>query len=89
MNQNHQTKPKLDALEVHNKEFTSRIWGYDTDQVNDFLDIVIKDYEFFNKTIKQLTRENEDLRSGQQLQKNELIDRVRQLEIAQWGISKG
>ncbi|MFX3643373.1 MAG: DivIVA domain-containing protein [Candidatus Pristimantibacillus sp.] len=89
MYQNIQTKPHMDALDVHNKEFSTRFLGYDRDEVNEFLDMVIKDYEFFNKTIKQLKRENEELRIGQQLQENNLIDRVRELEIAKWGRSKG
>ncbi|WP_319951919.1 DivIVA domain-containing protein [Paenibacillus sp. LS1] len=84
-----QTKPNLNALDVHNKEFSTRVLGCDRDQVNEFIDTVIKDYEFFDKTIKQLKRENEELRIAQQLQENNLIDRVRELEIAQWGRSKG
>lgn len=46
----------LTPLDIHNKEF-SRGWrGYDEDQVNEFLDQIIKDYE-------ALIRENKDLQS--------------------------
>lgn len=89
MGQNIQTKPNFTNLDVHNKVFSARFWGYDQDQVNDFLDIVIKDYEFFDKTIRHLKRENEELRLNQKLQDNDLIDRIRELEVAQWGRNKG
>ncbi|HET7656847.1 MAG TPA: DivIVA domain-containing protein [Bacillales bacterium] len=35
----------LTPLDIHNKEFTRGFRGYDEDEVNDFLDQVIKDYE--------------------------------------------
>lgn len=44
----------LTPLDIHNKEFNVRFRGYDQDQVNDFLDQIIKDYE-------ALIRRNEDL----------------------------
>lgn len=44
----------LTPLDIHNKEFSRRIRGYDEDEVNEFLDQVIKDYE-------ALIRENKEL----------------------------
>ncbi|WP_240375202.1 DivIVA domain-containing protein [Bacillus piscicola] len=35
----------LTPLDIHNKEFTRGFRGYDEDEVNEFLDQVIKDYE--------------------------------------------
>ncbi|WP_158737635.1 DivIVA domain-containing protein [Alteribacillus sp. YIM 98480] len=35
----------LTPLDIHNKEFTRGFRGYDEDDVNEFLDQVIKDYE--------------------------------------------
>ncbi|KRM24040.1 DivIVA domain-containing protein [Latilactobacillus graminis] len=35
----------LTPLDIHNKEFNTKMRGYNPDQVNDFLDQVIKDYE--------------------------------------------
>lgn len=35
----------LTPLDIHNKEFNVKMRGYDQDQVNDFLDQIIKDYE--------------------------------------------
>ncbi|WP_438351606.1 DivIVA domain-containing protein [Paenibacillus sp. FA6] len=44
----------LTPLDIHNKEFGRRIRGYDEDEVNEFLDQVIKDYE-------SVIRENKEL----------------------------
>lgn len=44
----------LTLLDIHNKEFSRRIRGYDEDEVNEFLDQVIKDYE-------SVIRENKEL----------------------------
>jgi len=35
----------LTPLDIHNKEFSRSFRGYDEDEVNDFLDLVIKDHE--------------------------------------------
>jgi cell division initiation protein len=44
----------LTPLDIHNKEFGRSFRGYDEDEVNEFLDQVIKDYE-------ALIRENKEL----------------------------
>ncbi|WP_083659718.1 DivIVA domain-containing protein [Paenibacillus lautus] len=36
-----QDKPNLTNLEIHNKEFATQIFGYNRDEVNESLDIVI------------------------------------------------
>lgn len=46
----------LTPLDIHNKEFSRRLRGYDEDEVNEFLDQIIKDYEV-------LIRENKELQS--------------------------
>lgn len=43
----------LTPLDIHNKEFTRGFRGYDEDEVNDFLDQVIKDYEAVIRDKKQ------------------------------------
>lgn len=35
----------LSPLDIHNKEFTKSFRGYDEDEVNKFLDQLMKDYE--------------------------------------------
>ncbi|GBF11960.1 DivIVA domain-containing protein [Tepidibacillus infernus] len=44
----------LTPLDIHNKEFSKAFRGYNEDEVNEFLDQVIKDYE-------ALIRQNKDL----------------------------
>ncbi|MDF2923995.1 MAG: septum formation initiator [Paenibacillaceae bacterium] len=46
----------LTPLDIHNKEFRRSFRGYDEDEVNEFLDQVIKDYE-------SIIRENKDLQN--------------------------
>ena len=42
----------LTPLDIHNKEFTRSFRGYDEDEVNNYLDQIIKDYEL---TIREKT----------------------------------
>lgn len=44
----------LTPLDISNKEFSKALRGYDIDQVNEFLDHVIKDFEALIKENKQL-----------------------------------
>lgn len=43
----------LTPLDIHNKEFTRTFRGYDEDEVNEFLDQVIKDYELTIRKAKE------------------------------------
>ncbi|SFS50266.1 DivIVA domain-containing protein [Marininema halotolerans] len=51
----------LSPLDIHNKEFTKSFRGYDVDEVNDFLDEIIKDFEFLTREKKQLEQQVEEL----------------------------
>lgn len=44
----------LTPLDIHNKEFGRRLRGYDEDDVNEFLDQIIKDYEWYIRENKEL-----------------------------------
>jgi cell division initiation protein len=44
----------LTPLDIHNKEFSKGFRGYDEDEVNEFLDQVIKDYEIVLREKKEL-----------------------------------
>ncbi|KYP81829.1 DivIVA domain-containing protein [Ferroacidibacillus organovorans] len=44
----------LTPLDIHNKEFKRSLRGYNEDEVNDFLDRVIKDYEALIRQNKEL-----------------------------------
>ena len=47
----------LTPLEIHNKEFGTRMRGYDQDEVNEFLDQVIRDYELVLRQNKEIQDE--------------------------------
>ncbi|MFB1049645.1 DivIVA domain-containing protein [Paraliobacillus sp. JSM ZJ581] len=52
----------LTPLDIHNKEFTRGFRGYDEDEVNEFLDQVIKDYELVMREKKELKQQVEDMK---------------------------
>src|SRR5690625_1137497 len=51
----------LSPLDIHNKEFTKGIFGYNEDEVNDFLDQIIKDYEIVIREKKELEKQVKEL----------------------------
>ncbi|WP_017753649.1 DivIVA domain-containing protein [Calidifontibacillus oryziterrae] len=51
----------LTPLDIHNKEFSKGFRGYDEDEVNEFLDQVIKDYELIIREKKELEEKVKDL----------------------------
>lgn len=67
----------LTPLDIHNKEFHTRLRGYDQDEVNEFLDQIIKDYE---NILKENDRLNESLQQNQEKLKyfNDLKDSLNQ-----------
>lgn len=51
----------LTPLDIHNKEFSKNFRGYDEDEVNEFLDQVVKDYEMVIREKKNLEEKVEQL----------------------------
>lgn len=74
----------LDALTIHEKEFSMKLRGYDAEEVDTFLDSVIKDYERFYATIADLM----DKWQEQQLEMRELKAETK-TEIIQAPVSRG
>ncbi|MEJ6348330.1 DivIVA domain-containing protein [Holzapfeliella sp. He02] len=50
---------KLTPKDVHEKDFQRKMWGYDPDQVDEFLDQVIVDYSEMIQEIDQLKQERQ------------------------------
>lgn len=48
--------------DILQKEFKQKMRGYDPNDVDSFLDDIIKDYETFNKELQSLSDENERLK---------------------------
>lgn len=49
---------RLTAKEILEKEFKSSMRGYKQEEVDKFLDVIIKDYETFHQIIEELQQEN-------------------------------
>lgn len=50
---------QLTANDILEKDFKKSMRGYNEEEVDEFLDIIIKDYEAFSKEIERLTKELE------------------------------
>lgn len=59
-------KIKLTAKDILEQEFKSGMRGYKQEDVDKFLDLIIKDYETFHQEIEELQQEN--LRLKKQLE---------------------
>ena len=55
---------QLNGKEILEKEFKIGMRGYNQDEVDGFLDIVIKDYEVFQQQIEKLKLENNRLKKA-------------------------
>lgn len=53
---------KLKSKDILEKEFKSGLRGYNQDDVDQFLDDIIQDYETFEQTVATLKAENKRLR---------------------------
>lgn len=53
---------RLSVRDILEKEFKTSLKGYNPDEVDKFLDIIIQDYEKFFQWIALLERENEQLK---------------------------
>lgn len=58
---------RLNAKEILDKEFRTSIKGYNKDDVDQFLDIIIRDYEIFEEKIKELEKELMEAKRQKQL----------------------
>ena len=55
-------KLKLTAKDILEKEFKTGLRGYQQEEVDKFLDLIIKDYETLHKEIEGLQQENARLK---------------------------
>ena len=69
----------LKPMDIHNKEFKRVMRGYDVEEVDEFLDVVISDYQKFDEIIKSLNNKINQL----ELQNSSLKAQVMDLENRQ------
>ncbi|BFH64625.1 DivIVA domain-containing protein [Paenibacillus azoreducens] len=79
----------LTSWDIHNKDFSSTFNGYNKDEVNEFLDIIVKDYTAYAKIIQDLENEIKRLKKAAHSDQSNLEERVRNLEIHCWGMPRG
>ena len=60
----------LRPIDIQNKEFEKKLKGYNCDEVDDFLDVVIQDYELCVKKIRRLKIKSDFDRNCGALQAN-------------------
>lgn len=56
------SKIRLTAKEILEKDFKTSFRGYNKDEIDKYLDFIIKDYEYFQQETENLKQENERLR---------------------------
>ncbi len=63
----------IKPIDIQNKDFEKKIKGYDIEQVDDFLEAILHDYEFLCKENKELRNKN--------LEIQEALDRYKLMDI--------
>jgi len=88
---------QLSGTEILEKDFKTAMRGYHQAEVDEFLDVIIQDYETYQKEINRLSEENERLKrqSGTQAKSRaaasnhqvnyDLLKRLSNLEKAVFG----
>ena len=74
-------KTKLDRKTIYDKRFTKNVKGYDALEVDQFLDIIIDDYEQFLNMINTLEKEKADLLAEIMSLKQELRNSKLSMEV--------
>ncbi|MCU9613667.1 cell division regulator GpsB [Caldibacillus lycopersici] len=57
-----QQKLQLSAKDILEKEFKTSMRGYNQEEVDQYLDLIIKDYEMFVKELEEVQMENQRLK---------------------------
>lgn len=66
-----ENKIRLTAKEILEKDFKTSFRGYNKDEIDKYLDFIIKDYEYFQKETEQLKQENQRLRKEMENQQQQ------------------
>ena len=75
----------LTAKEILDKEFKIDARGYRLQEVDKFLDVIIKDYNEYNNIIKSLEKEKRELAQENTVLKNEVRNLKSSIEAARIG----
>ena len=81
----HQDKIALTMQDILDKEFKVDTRGYRMQEVDQFLDVIIKDYNEYNNMIKELKKENEKLEEENTSLKQEMRSLKSSIETVKGG----
>ena len=81
----HQDKIALTMQDILEKEFKVDTRGYRMQEVDQFLDVIIKDYNEYNNMIKELKKENEKLEEENPSLKQEMRSLKSSIETVKGG----
>ena len=81
----HQDKIALTMQDIIEKEFKVDTRGYRMQEVDQFLDVIIKDYNEYNNMIKELKKENEKLEEENTSLKQEMRSLKSSIETVKGG----
>ena len=74
---------KLSAEDIYNKDFSIDFKGYSPQEIDEYLDIIIKDYQIADKVIDEMFNENRRLRYEVANLEAEIIELKAQLSVNQ------
>ena len=81
----HQDKIALTMQDILEKEFKVDTRGYRMQEVDQFLDVIIRDYNEYNNMIKELKKENEKLEEENTSLKQEMRSLKSSIETVKGG----
>ena len=81
----YQNKVNLTPDDILEKEFKIDTRGYRPQEVDQFLDVIIRDYNEYNNIIKSLIKENKELNSLNHELKEEIRNLKSNIEAAKYG----
>lgn len=89
----------LTPLDIHNQEFTYSFRGFHPDEVNAYLDEIIKDYQTFARIITELEQQIKELSHKEEtpsgwtgesaaINLNRIQERLHKLEMHCFGVTR-
>lgn len=72
----------ITPLEIENKEFSKQIRGYNADEVDEFLDLIIEDIEMMQQELLALRNENAELKEQNEDYKRSQVNVMNTIDTA-------
>lgn len=82
------TNVKLSGQAILEKEFKTGMRGYNQDEVDEFLDVIIKDYEVLQLQIEKLSLENDRLKKSTDQSRTRVSQPTQQVNQVNYDVLK-